>query len=305
MGKSVSVEQAGRARAARFARDAYLLQPEDPQIRRLYMVATLEDAACETGLDKPLPTDKESPAGKAAAMGARRSRTPWPMPGARLLGSGRGHRADPRPTARGRAAPAPRGPALPAGPGHAISRPAGPLGRRRGVGDPAAGVVSGSSYVLEAMGFFASSRGAGGRSSPAGAASKPADRRVLGRHGLRDRLGATGRELVRLALLSPDYELALVDAGIDQPTVDILVQQLRRDGRTALVPLGIFARDDQFDRARRVAERTARAEAFYRPQDRRRPSGRCSGCWPWPGRTPSGRPTACDLPAWPSSGSTS
>jgi hypothetical protein len=126
----------------------------------------------------------------------------------------------------------------------------------------------GSSYVLEAIDFFASARGA--RRAIIASPSTDQSQRIVGylaALGFETEWAQTGRDLVRMALLSPDYELAIIDAGIDMPPVDILVQQLRRDGRTALIPLGIFARDDQFDRARRVAEKTTRAEAFYRPQE--------------------------------------
>ncbi len=270
MGKDVAVEEAGRARAARFARDAYSLQPDEPQIRRLYLVATLENAAVETGLDRPLPTDKDSAAGKAAAMGAAT------IEDALAYALEHGFSGAAAATARilGQQPEAERLLHRGGQPCPLVLATRYPAPRVRWAAVEAIMAIQpresypGSSYVFEAMGFFASSRGAR-RAIVASPSTQQAQRIAgyLAGMGIETDWAPTGRELVRMALLSPDYELALIDAGIDLPTVDILVQQLRRDGRTALLPVGIFAREDQFDRARRVAERTARAEAFYRPQE--------------------------------------
>jgi len=77
----------------------------------------------------------------------------------------------------------------------------------------------------------------------------------------------SGREVLRLLTTLPDYELALVDAGIDQPPVELLLHQLRADCRSAMVPVGIIARAGQLDRAKHIAGRFARTECFARPHD--------------------------------------
>ena len=64
----------------------------------------------------------------------------------------------------------------------------------------------------------------------------------------------TGRELILQAMSSPDYELILVDTGLDLPPVDLLLPQLRRDFRTGSVPVGIMARFGQLTRARQLAQ---------------------------------------------------
>lgn len=51
---------------------------------------------------------------------------------------------------------------------------------------------------------------------------------------------ATGRSLVRQATENPDYELILISETIDGPNVQETVQILRKDPRTARIPLGIM-----------------------------------------------------------------
>jgi hypothetical protein len=74
----------------------------------------------------------------------------------------------------------------------------------------------------------------------------------------------TGRELILQALTAPDYELILVDTGLDLPPVDLLIQQLRRDFRSGSVPIGIMARVGQLARARQLAGQDPLADAFPR-----------------------------------------
>lgn len=52
---------------------------------------------------------------------------------------------------------------------------------------------------------------------------------------------ATGRALIRQASESADYELILISETIDGPNVQETVQTLRKDPRTARIPLGILA----------------------------------------------------------------
>ena len=50
--------------------------------------------------------------------------------------------------------------------------------------------------------------------------------------GFQTDTATNGRDVMRLAVSSPDYELALIDAGIDQPPLNLLLQQLRHDDRS-------------------------------------------------------------------------
>ena len=60
-----------RVLAARLARDAYTVDPEDPSIRSLHLATTLEQVAYENGLDQPLKSEPGSVAASAAAFGAQ------------------------------------------------------------------------------------------------------------------------------------------------------------------------------------------------------------------------------------------
>ena len=42
-------------------------------------------------------------------------------------------------------------------------------------------------------------------------------------------MASSGRQALRLALGSPDYELAFIDTTIDDPVAELLVQQFRHD----------------------------------------------------------------------------
>ena len=70
-----------------------------------------------------------------------------------------------------------------------------------------------------------------------------------------------------MALASPDYEFMLLDMAIDQPPADRLVQQLRQDGRTATLPVGLIAREGQF--SGRTAPSVAAAIRCARPSPAR------------------------------------
>jgi hypothetical protein len=76
---------------------------------------------------------------------------------------------------------------------------------------------------------------------------------------------AIGRDAVLKALASPDYEFAFLDAGLDRPTIDFVIQELRRDGRTAALPVAIVAREEHLSRAEHVAEHSRLTLAVSRP----------------------------------------
>ena len=266
--KDLPAADASRLIAARLAREAHALAPDDPQIRLLYLATMLEQAACAAGRDTPLPTGQGSPVAKAASFGVETvggllkyamdtGHAPAATVAAQILG--RDAQADA--VLRQGSEPAP----LVLATRHADRRlrmaaveailrlqPAGPF--------------PGSSYVPEALEFFAATSGTR-RVLLAG----PSSEVMMGLAGYLIPLGyevdvvITGRELVQRLIRSPDYELAMVDAGLDRPTPDLAIQQLRRDGRTAGLPVGIVARADQFERAERFARHDPLALAFYRP----------------------------------------
>ena len=81
---------------------------------------------------------------------------------------------------------------------------------------------AGSSYVLQTLEYFASSSGMR-RALLAGANVEDLRKMVpaLTAAGFQTDTATNGREAMRLAVSSPDYELALIDAGIDQPPLDL------------------------------------------------------------------------------------
>jgi CheY-like chemotaxis protein len=263
-------EDAARWFAARFARDAHAILPERKEMLLLHLATMLEQAAHEAGLDKPLAADKDSPAGRLAAMGAdaaedvltfavqnghaaaatAAARILAPLPGTeRLL-----HRA---------AQPCPLVLAT-RHPDRRLRLAALQTVMRLQPRDP----YPGASYVCEALGFMAASRGA----TRVLVASPRRDESMrlaeyFVKLGYETDHATTGRELVRKALQSPDYELVLVDAIVSYPTVDEVLQSLRRDGRTALVPVGVLASAGDLERAKHIVRNDPRAEAFPRPHD--------------------------------------
>jgi hypothetical protein len=60
----------------------------------------------------------------------------------------------------------------------------------------------------------------------------------------------SGRLLVERAQANPDYQFVLISDAIDTPPIEELVQWLRRDFRTARLPLGVMARGERLDELR-------------------------------------------------------
>jgi len=128
------------------------------------------------------------------------------------------------------------------------------------------GPFPGSSYVPESLAFFAASGGVRRVlvAGPATTSSRQLATTLVGM-GFEVDSAVTGRELVRLAIVSPDYEFALIDTAIDRPPIHLLLQRLRHDSRTATLRVGLTARSGSFDRADRIAQDDPMTLAFSRP----------------------------------------
>jgi len=85
--------------------------------------------------------------------------------------------------------------------------------------------------------------------------------------GYQVEVARSGREVFRLLTSSPDFELAYVDVGIDDPPVELLLQQLRGDCRVSAIPIGLVARAGLLERASTIAGRIPRVVAFSRPHE--------------------------------------
>lgn len=254
--------------AARLARDAYTIIEDDLEIRRLYLATMLEAAAHENGLENPLPYGEGTTLAKAAQFGAAVAEDllEYSIAGDHVAAAaaaaqilGRIGNADE--LLRRAAQPAP------------LVRAARHPDRRLRLAAlkaivqlQPAGPFPGSSYVTESLAFFV---GTGGTRRVL-MASPRADSlgelvATLAEMGLDVDTATTGRELVRLAIGSPDYELLLIDASIDRPPIDLLLQRLRNDSRTATLRVGLMARSHSFQRADRIAQRDPMTLVFWRP----------------------------------------
>ena len=267
--RRVSAEGAALAMAARLAHDAHLLAPKDARVRRLYLASMLETAAYERGLDEPSiegnPIQAEAVrAGVGAIEDAMRYAIAADHPvaaaeAARILGRHgdaaellyRG--AEPAPLVRATEHPD-RRLRLAAAEAIVALEPTEPF--------------AGSSRVPKTLAYFAATGGV--RRALVGGPNRQRARELVGllaARGLQVDTAVTGRELVRLAVASPDHELVLFDVSIDNPTANILLQQLRHDRRTATLRVGLLAAHDRFERAEQIARRDPMTMAFYRPMD--------------------------------------
>jgi len=265
-----SPEDAGRARAARLARDAFALAPNDPEVRRLYLTTLLEQAAYESGLDEALEPGEHPAADEAGRFDAAvledvlehamaSGHPAAATAAARLLGrigTPEGLLGDAvRPTALARALRHPDR-RLRMGAAEAVVRlkPERPF--------------AGASYVVPTLAFFVGTSGAR-RALVAGPSIEQARELVgeLTQLGHEVSTAGSGREVLAAAAESPDYELALIDPSIDQPEIYLLLQRLRQDPRTADLRVGLIARSGHLVRAEGLAARDPLVLAFSRPHD--------------------------------------
>lgn len=126
----------------------------------------------------------------------------------------------------------------------------------------------GSSFVIDALGYFA---GSFGQPRVLAVDARPVELQTLA--GLLTDVGyetdtaGTEREVVAETIASPDYLLALIDFTLAAPTSGQLLERLRRDNRTARLPIGIVASSDDLGRAARLAQRTPLAGVVIRTPD--------------------------------------
>lgn len=256
--------------AARLARDAMAVAPNDPEIRWLYLLTTLEAASYEAGLDEALSIEPGTPAARAAEFGTpallaalddalRTGHAPAATAAVRILGQtatpAEALNTGPTPSPLARALRSPdRRTRMAAIEAIARLKPTQPF--------------AGSSYLGEAMAYLASSTGT--RRAMVAARNTAEARRVggyLAPLGFEVETAVTGSEMLRRLLQSSDYELVLVDARIDLPPIGILLQQIRHDARLASLPVGILGSEGFFDVAEQAARDDRLALALVRPHD--------------------------------------
>jgi len=264
----IPADEANRRAAARLAQQAHRLQPDDAEIRRLYLTTILEKAAYETGLDKPLPTGAGTPAETAAGfdravledvlLGAMATgHSPAAVAATRVL-AGKGSAdellcqgAEPSPLVRATRHPDQR---LRMAAVEAILRlkPTHPFAGSNHATEALAYVIatSGSRRVLVVDPMRAEARRVGG---------------LLSGMGYHVETAVTAAEAMRQLIASPDYEAVLIGASLGESTIETLVQQMRFDNRTAWLPVGILGRLEQTRLAKHLAGDDRLTMAFVRP----------------------------------------
>jgi CheY-like chemotaxis protein len=125
---------------------------------------------------------------------------------------------------------------------------------------------AGSSHVVEALAFAAGTSGHR-RALVGHPRSLPAQQiaGLLAGIGYDADAATTGREFFKMAAASPDYELAVLDAAIGKPGLRDVLEQLRKDPRTAALPLLIVAPVEELERYEWIAQVATPAVAVPLP----------------------------------------
>ncbi|MGA2030796.1 MAG: hypothetical protein ABSG68_00945 [Thermoguttaceae bacterium] len=260
-------DHASRAMAARLARDAYEIVPDDPRMLPLYLATQLEEAADTRGRDQPLDP-KDAVAREVARFGARtvEDLLEYSLAGqhpAAAAGAARilAHLGTATELLRQGATPSPL-----------VAAAASPDRRVRMAALETIVALqpdfpfAGSSHVPDSLLFLANSSGR--RRALVAGPSTEAAREVAGMLsplGYQVDTATTGGQAIRLLTGSPDYELALIDPSIADPGAAQLVQDLRRDNRTAKLRIGLLARSGFFEQAERIARGDPLTLDFARP----------------------------------------
>jgi hypothetical protein len=238
--------------SARVASDLYRLKAGDNAAQRLMLLTNLELAKVLGGLDRPLPLAAGSAGAVAIASGPRvlnqvladaleRHRIPAAIAAAELLE--KAGDASVLTTANG---PSPLARAM-RHPDRRVRLAAALAAVKLA---PAAS-FPGASRVSETLGWFVATGGSDlvivGHPRGEDAQSLAGFMMGLGREG---QAAYVGRALMDVAVVNPDVEFLLISDAIDLPPVLELVQWLRRDYRTAQLPVGVMARGELLERTR-------------------------------------------------------
>jgi CheY-like chemotaxis protein len=258
--------------AARLGRLVLNVNHPDPGVNRKALVAWLESEVLQSGVDSPLEVEPDTARALAASQGPQaleallvEAMTSGHLLSARSVCQLLGRTATPAIlTARGQK-PSPI--VLAARHGDRRLRFAA-LEAIMNLGPNQA--YPGSSFVLESLGYFAASMG---RPRVIVGHTNPSEATRLA--GLFTQLGYEAepvfhsRDLMQALVRLSDFELALVDINLPGAGAEQLLQELRRDYRTASLPVGLVASVDDLPRAQRMARHDLLAGALVRPVDAR------------------------------------
>ena len=267
-----TASDAALVEAAQLAADLYDLNPENPDYRRLYLLAILESAKLIAGLDRSLPTGKGSARELAGRTGVeavedllvdavRQNRVAAAIGAIEVLGdigsdqlllSDRG---DARPLVE------------------ALSH------TNRRIRYAAAEAIMkidpqhdypGASLLPETLGYLGSTSGVRrvliGHPQTSSSQSLVG---VLAEMGFEADTATTGRQFFFKAAETPDYELLLMSDALSDPPLGETLQALRSDRRTGTLPIGIMAREERINQLQLDAKETDKLTlVFPRPHER-------------------------------------
>jgi len=268
--RNCAPDDAARAIAARLARAARSLAPDNRQVRMLALAAELEQAVYDRGLDKRLDFDKDPTVREIASIDSRTIEGVLAFclaenhpAAARAAAEILGRTGKPQDLLRGGSDVSP------------LVRAVRSPDRRLRMA-AAEAIVSlqprapfaGSSHLLESLAYLAAS--SGGRRALVVSPNTVTLEEWIGVLKFRNIVSdsaATGREAVRMALRCPDYEFVLIDMATLGPPAEEIVQQLHRDYLTASLRIGLVARAGFLKRAERIADEDPLTIAFSQPID--------------------------------------
>ncbi len=127
---------------------------------------------------------------------------------------------------------------------------------------------SGDSSVVDSLQFFAATSGE--RRVLVGHPRSTRGQEIAGllaSQGYRADVATNSRQFLELASRCPDYELALVDVSLGSPPVDDLIGRLRRDPRTADLPIGLMVGEELKAAVQRLAATMPAVVAIARVGD--------------------------------------
>ena len=243
--RNCSPDDAARAVAARLARAARSLAPDNRRVQILALATALEQAVYDRGLEKRLDFDKDPGLREIAAVGAAT------IEGVLAFCLAEQHPAAARAAAEilgrtGNARDLLQGGSEASPLVRAVQSPDRRL--RMAALEVVVGLrpqtpFAGSSHVLESLAYLAGTTG-GRRALVVSPGTETLEEwvGVLKFRNIAADSAATGREALRLALRCPDYELAVIDLATQGPPAEEIVQQFRRDYRTASLRVGLVAR---------------------------------------------------------------
>lgn len=271
VGELISTRHAAVEMAAHHARGAYELSPNNRLRRRLYLVTLCEAELQRHGWEGPLPDEPGSAMAELTAMG--------PDALVDLLNEALANNFDGAGTLACRALGDVAAPEV------VYRDGARPSALVRALRHPNAYVqfaaaealvkiapprpFPGSSWLVDTLARIAGTTGYS-RAFVVHARADEASRLValLSSIGYEAEPSTDGRQFFSTMASSPDCDLIVISNALPRkPTASELINELRRDPRTARVPIALVATEDDWHQAERLARKFPRTEAIIRPHD--------------------------------------